>query len=184
MQSQLSSFPSRRADLLPPRTPALGFCLCFVCSYRFCFECFSYYLSGSGPHRLSPKSLPWPPNWSPFFYPFPGVCCLHSRRRISAQNCLDFHLTLRRLKSLEGSARKVLYHPPSPTCVQTLLLLGSPLCPPLQSLALKKVNRILLCHVCTCCSLSLEHPSTDICLGCFCISFSLWLQCHPVGAVC
>lgn len=69
MLSQIS-FPSWWADLLPPCTPALGFCLYFVRRYSFCFESVSYYLSGSSPHRLSPKLLPWPQMLS-LLPPFP-----------------------------------------------------------------------------------------------------------------
>lgn len=118
--------------------------------------------------------------WSPISHPFPGVCSLHSRHCVSAQNCSDFHLTVRRvLKSFERSAWKVLRHPPSLTCMQTHLPQCLPLCTPLPSLALRKVQASLLWDVCICCSLSLEHPSANICLGCFFTPFSLLL---PVTA--
>lgn len=83
------------------------------------------------------------------------------------------------LSSFERSARRALRPPPSLTCGQTHLPEGLPLCTPLPSLALRKVQPSLLRDVCICCSLSLEHPSTKICLVCFFTLFTLLL---PVTA--
>ena len=144
------------------------------------FKCSSYCHCGPSPHRLLPKLLQWPPNWSLCFDPFPGVCSLHSSHCISAQNSLDYHFILRRKSQVcqEGFASSA-----APTPVQTQV-------PPMHStpviveLVLRKAKHILPQDLCICCSRSLERPSSNTCMVCSLTSFNFLLKCHFVRELC